>query len=254
MRRFKTALLVVLTLAALVFFAFVPHIVSAILDGNTIGRVSLDPMVSPELKLRTDIPTLGKLAMLSQMDGTIALAEGKATMDREQVMEAVHEALAPYLDTHLATYSELDIEMFPHLVQIPEHLELQSIVWIVTIQGDPKAFTFFDLLIDDETGQLLRISYVTENGMFHLSAEDVLTHFEEIYFSGLGLSDYSVYWGADMAPVNPGDSGTGRRYVFTSDKYGEIPVDLYVYDYGFYVEFPLSNVDRFSAEWAGPYG
>lgn len=254
MRKFKTALFVFLTLAVLVFFAFAPHMVSAILDDNTLGRVSLDPMVSPELKLRKNIPALGKLAMLSQMEGTIALAEEKATMNREQVMEAVYEALRPYLDAHLVTYSEQDIEMFPHLVQIPEHLELQSIVWIVMVHGDPKSFTFFDLLIDDETGQLLRISYVTENGMFHLSAEDVLTHFEEIYFSQLGVSDYAHAWEADMAPVNPGDSGSGKRYVFTSDEYGDIPVDLYVYDYGFYVEFPLSSVDRFAAEWAGPYG
>ncbi len=254
MRRFKTALFVLLTLAALVFFAFAPHMVSAILDDNTIGRVSLDPMVSPEIKLRKNIPALGKLAMLSQMEGTIALAEEKATMDREQVMEAVYKALRPYLDAHLATYSEQNIEMYPHLVQIPEHLELQSIVWIVTIQGGPKSFTFFDLLIDDETGQLLRISYTTGNGMYTLHPADALMHFEEIYFSQLGLSDYSYAWAADMAPVNIGDSGAGKRFVFTSDEYGEIPVDLYIYDYGFYVEFPLSNVDRFSSEWAGPYG
>lgn len=241
-------------MTVLVFFAFVPHMVSAILDDNTIGRVSLDPMVSPELKLRKNISPLGKLAMLSQMDGTIALAEEKATMDREQVMEAVYDALRPYLDAQLVTYSEINVELYPHLVQIPEHLELQSIVWIVMIHGDSKSFTFFDLLIDDETGQLLRISYVTEEGMFDLSAGDVLTHFEEIYFSQLELADYAVYWAADMAPVNAGDSGSGRRYVFVSDEYGEIPVDLYVYDYGFYVEFPLSNIDRFASEWAGPYG
>ena len=255
MRRFKTALWILLTMAALVFFAFAPHIVSAILDDNTIGRVSLDPMVSPELKFRKNTPTLGKLAMLSQMDGTISIPEEKAQMTREQVMDAVFNSLRPYLDAQLIIYSEKDVEMYPHLIQVADHPELHSVVWIVMIHGDPKSFTFLDLVVDDETGKLLRVSYVAENGLLEgIPKVDLLSMFEYVFFSQLDIPDYAEALSTDLQESYIGEDALGNRYMFTSQEYGTILVDLFVYDHGFYVEFPGSISDRLPAAWDGPHG
>ena len=254
MRRCKPVLWILVTLGVLVLFAFAPRIVSRIMDSNTQGRASLNPMQSLELTLHTELPVLSKLAMISKMEATILVADGKAQMTRGQVMDAVYSALNPYLEAGIITYSEEAVALDPYLVQVPDHPELQNVVWVVMIQGDPDPFTMLDLIVDDETGKLLRISYTTEQGLTGFPFGEVLAVLEQIYFSQFDLFDYPENLETDYAEKYVGDNGLSSRYLLSTEEYGEISVDLCVYDYGFYVEFPGSTLDRFGSEWNGPYG
>ena len=254
MRKCKTLLWVTLTLAALVLFALAPRILSGILDSRTLGKTSLKPMQSLELTLHKDLSALSKLAMVSKMESTIHVTDSKAQMTRDQVMEAVYNGLRPYLDAGIVTYTENTVELEPYLIQVSGYPELQRVVWIVMIHGSPDDFTFFDLIVDDETGKILRISYTTERGMTDWPAAEVLLIFEQIYLAQFDLFNYPENLETDYAEKYTGDNGLSSCYVFRTEDYGDISVDLCVYDYGFYVEFPGVTIDRFTEYWAGPYG
>lgn len=240
MSKLKGFVAIVFALAVISAGAYFPKIVSLCLDWSNTGNVSYDPITSIRLEIKKDIPALGKLAMLSRMDGNIELSESKAKMTKEEVMDAVYNGLQPYIDAQLAVYSEQEVQMHPSLFWVQNDPDLQGIVWLVTVYGDPDPvdFTFFDMVIDDETGQILRIFYTSEAPSDVLTGTDALSAFADIFFTGLNIDDYRQGAASDLEYAYVGDNATAIRYRFGDALYGEINIDLYVYEHGFYIEFP----------------
>lgn len=239
MAKLKGFIAVILTLALIVAGAYFPKAVSIFLDWKNNKNASSNPISPIRFEIAKDIPSLGKLAILSKLDNCIELSESKATMTEEDVMDAVYEGIQPYIDSLLIAYSEKDVQMYPSLLlQAEGNQDLQSIAWFVTIAGDPANYTYLQLLIDDETGSILMISFTYENLEAPLVGTEALTVFADIYFNGLGIDNYAQFAARDLEYAYVGDNANAVRYRFGDAVYGEVNIDLYVHDHGFYVEFP----------------
>lgn len=238
MAKLKGFIAVVLALVLVVAGAFFPKAVSFFLDWRNNGTASLNPIASIRIELDKNIPSLGKLAILNRLGSSIELSESKAKMNREEVLDAVHKGIQPYLDAQLMAYSEVDIQMHPSLIQSQTDQGLQSIVWFVDIAGDISNYTFLQLIVDDETGSILMISFTHENLQGMLGGTEALSAFTDIYFTALGFDDYAQFLVRDLDYAYVGDNANAARYRFGDAVYGEVNVDLYVHEHGFYIEFP----------------
>jgi len=238
MRSFKTAITIAATVAVLIAMAYIPMLVSHVWDREATGKSTLETIASIELNIRQELSSTQKLAMMSRIHSLLPIRENKARMTPEDVMDAVLEGLTPYLDAQLAVYREDRVEIQPFLVQIPEAPELQSVLWQVTVSGSDDDFVFFDLLLDDATGSILRISYTVEDPAGMPTGMEALLQFADIFFPGLGIQDHWEYAAPDLDYASAGDNGTAIRFRFEDAQYGEITVDLNVHDHGFYVEYP----------------
>ena len=237
MRKFKVTVAVLLTVAVLIGGAYIPCLVARFLDWQTTGKSSLNSIASVKLNIYQALSSADKLAMMSKLESLLPIKESKAGMTREELMNIVHEELSPYIDAQLAVLHEDHVQTQPYLAQVPDIPEMQRVIWQVTISGNDADFTFWDLLIDDETGKILRISYTAENPPGIIVGMEALQLFADIYFSGLGIEDYWDYAAPDLEYA--GDNGNAIRFLFTDTRYGQITVDLNVHDHGFYVEFPI---------------
>ena len=237
-RKFKTGMIVLLTVLVLAAGAFFPKLVAGFMDGRTIGKSSIDPMVSVELNIYKEIPSVGKLVMMGRYDSLLPILERKAKKTNEEVMDAVYEGLTPYMDTGLVAYQEKQVEMKPYLIQVTDMPELQKVVWQVTIAGTDTDYTYLDLIVDDDTGQILRISYTKESVMESYLEAESFAIFADIYFSGFGIADYVEFEVPDLNGAYVGEKANAIRYRFGDEVYGEVNVDLYIHAHGFYVEFP----------------
>ena len=153
-------------------------------------------------------------------------------------MEAVYTGIQPYVDSQLMAYNEQSVQMYPCLMQAKDDQGLQSIAWFVEITGDPINYTFLQLVVDDETGNILMISFTHENLQGLLFGIEALTVFADIFFNGLGIDDYASYLVPDLEYAYVGDNANAIRYQLGDSVYGEVNVDLYVHEHGFYIEFP----------------
>lgn len=237
MRKWKTFLAIAVMLAFLLAGAFFPKTISGIYDWKNTGVPASQPLGTIQLELRTNISAMGKLSMMSRMTGSIELAERKAEMTKAEVLDTVHKALQPYIDAKLIADAPGEVQLYPCLVQVEDALELQSILWVVTISGYSPGFSYIDLAVDDETGRILSISYTYEMGD-PLSGKEALSAFADIYFTGLGIADYAQFASSDLDYAFEDETSHAMRYRFGDIQYGEINVDLHVHSNGFYVEFP----------------
>lgn len=238
MAKLKGFIAVVLALTLIVAGAYFPKAISTILDWQNSGNISTNPISSIRIDIAKDIPSLGKLALLSRLGSTIELTESKAKMSKEEVMEAVYTGIQPYVDSQLMAYNEQSVQMYPCLMQAKDDQGLQSIVWFVDITGDPINYTFLQLVVDDETGNILRISFTHENLQGLLFGIEALTVFADVFFNGLGINDYASFLAPDLEYAYVGDNANAIRYQLGDSVYGEVIVDLYVHEHGFYIEFP----------------
>lgn len=238
MAKLKGCIAVVLTLALIVAGAYFPKAVSIFLDWRNIGNTSTNPISSIRFELDKNISSLGKLAILSRLGSSIELTESKAKMNKEEVMKAVYTGIQPYVDSQLIAYSDIEVEMHPSLIQSETDQALQSVVWGVEITGDPANYTFLQLIVDDETGDIIAISFTYEHLEGTLVGMEALSAFADIFFTGLGIDDYAQFAVPDLEYAYVGDNANALRYRFGDAIYGEVNVDLYVHEHGFYIEFP----------------
>lgn len=238
MGKLKGFFAVVLALALIIAGAYFPKAVSLFLDWTNTGNVSSNPIESIRFELDKDIPSIGKLAILSRLGSSIELSESKASMTKEEVMAVVYEGIQPYIDSNMMSYSEQEVHLYPSLIQAQDDQDLQSIVWFVDITGGPVNYTFLQLIVDDETGKILMLSYTHEDFEGNIVGAEAIAVFADIYFTGLGLNDYAQAAVSDLEYAYVGENANAIRYRFGDAIYGEVNVDLYVHEHGFYVEFP----------------
>lgn len=235
MHKLKIAVTVLLTLALLVAGAFIPKLVSAVWDLRSTGTVDSVPITAVELKITKNISSLGRLAMVCNMEGNISLTESKAKMKKEEVLTAVREQLQPYVDAQLMVYAESEVTLNPCLVQVPDMLELQGVVWFVSISGGADHPSAVELMVDDETGHILQLWYTNEEDFDVMPVEDTVMTVADIFFSSLGIDHSGQHLSENMEYAYDGMSGV-RRYFFQDPQYGEVFVDFYIYPGGFHTE------------------
>lgn len=238
MRKFKVAVAVLITVTILIAGAYIPKLVARFLDWQNTGKSTLNPIASIELNIHKELSPIGKLVMMGSLESLLPIRESKAGMTSEEVMDAVIKGLTPYMDTQLVVFYDERVDMQPYLVQVPGIPELQRVVWQVTVSGNDSDFNFFDLLIDDETGKILRINYTAENPQIPYGRDETLNLFMEIFFSSLGIDNFGEYLVEDLEYAYTGDNAIAVRFRFEDEQYGGVNVDMFVHENGFYIEFP----------------
>ena len=240
MGKLRSVFMILLSAALIAAFAFFPKILSHVLDREHLSSPDYKPINPVQLEIRQELSLVEKLAVITHTDLMLDIPETKAFMTRQQVLDTAYKALAPYVDTMLISSFSENFETRLVLCQVQSDPELQTVVWLLSAVHDPpnapEQFTSLGLAIDDDTGKILAIDYTREAYRTELLGQDALDVFADIYFSGLGIPDYSRFLVEDMESAYWGDNGDAVRYRFADSRYGEIYLDLNVHDFGFYVE------------------
>ena len=234
MNKLKTGLIFLLTVVILLTGAFLPKIVSAIRDRNHNGRTSSAPIATVELKIEKDISPVAQLIMLCNSDNSTEVSENIAAMTKEEAIEAARAGLAPYIDAGLIKYCEDTVSLSPLLVQASAMQDLQGIFWFIHIMGDAGGISNINLIMDDETGNILHIEYTYENLTNVMPAQEALDTWSDIFFSALEIDYLDAIIEAEHVYDDSGYAG--HRYAFSDPEYGQIFIDLFIYPYGFSME------------------
>ena len=242
MRKGKNAALLLLAAVVIAACSALPQLVSAYQDDAAMGRTHYEAVPNIQLQIRDGEPTpvIGKLAMMARMDGGLELSESMASMNAEEAEARFHEILQAYIGVGLVdAFEPVVYESRCILASVTSDPSLNGIYWMVTlISGDDENFAQFDAAIDDETGHLLAVSYTGHRLLSEGERDLYLSVFPNFYFTELGMEDYAYFVTPDMNGAYIGENHRAVRYRFGDAVYGEVNVDFYVNEYGFYNEFP----------------
>lgn len=242
MRKLKTMLVLLIAGCIIAACAALPLIVSAFHDSGTMGQAHYEQVPAVQLQIRDEqnTPAMAGLAMMYRMDGAIEISDNMTSMTHEEVEARSLSILQEYIDAGIVdAFEPCFYEVRCVMGQVMEDPSLNRIFWIVTIVSpDDESFAEVGLAIDDENGYLLGINYAREQPISETQRQKLLPVFADFYFGSLGIPEYGDFATTDLEDQYIGDNACGVRYRFGDVVYGEVNVDLYVYEYGFYTEFP----------------
>lgn len=241
MGKARKILILALSLGILAGCALLPLAVSAFRDRHTMGQSHFETTPPIQLQIREEADSvMAKLAMMTRMDSGFEISETLASMTREEAIDRSLAALQTYIDAGLVE----DFDPVVHgswciLATAALDPSLNGIYWQVTVvSGDDNNFAQLDLAIDDESGYLLSVSFASEQPRDAREREKQLSGFADLYFTGLDIAEYAHFAVGDLESAYIGDNACAVRYRFADPVYGELNVDLYVHEYGFYTGFP----------------
>lgn len=202
MRKLRTLLILLLAIFLIAAGAYLPRIAAAVQDGQTLGHTATEPMQSLVLELGGEAQAPGymmrKLALEQNMM-TIPISAGEASMTQEDVFAAAEKGMEGYIEAGMFEWFEYNFRSAePYLGIDADDKSNFTVFWSVTLdyQGDPYQYLF--LHIDDETGKILYINYVTyADDQFKYYYPDnqqlMMEDFVSTYFSQLDLTDLADY-------------------------------------------------------------
>lgn len=234
----NTYWILVLTALLILLCALLPQFMGLVQDRRALNHVDYSQSAQVQLEIQQDMTSLGKLALLCRMEGVLEVPEAMAEMTVEEAEQAALDALQSYVDAGLIPeFPVWHIEAKPLLILTPEEVDLAGLVWAVTVLSDEEGIMNVSLDIDDATGTLLRLNYAYEY-WGETDLDGTLARFAETYFGGLAVENYENFATEDLENRYLGDNVAGMRYRIGDTAYGEVNLDLYVYQYGFYVDTP----------------
>lgn len=205
--------------------AFFPKIISEIFDRSNAGIPSYHNIPPLQLHLNDVEPvltTMEKFALLS-CGMAVNISQNQATMTEAVVQEAVYSRMVEYEKALIFQWFEpTRTSMQPYLMYDPSDSARHFVVWTVAMIGENQSLL---VEIDDETGNILRISYeifgeFSMDGIWERN-KAVMDKLIDIYFSQLGL-----YYDIENATISrmdyrEVDGGLTEMYfVFEEDTYG----------------------------------
>lgn len=234
----NTYWILALTALLILLCALLPRFMGRVQDRRALNRVGYSQSAQVQLEIQQGMTPLGKLALLCRMEGVLEVPEAMAEMTAEEAEQAALDALQSYVDAGLIPeFPVWYIEAKPLLILTPEEVDLAGLVWAVTVLSDEEGVMNVSLDIDDATGKPLRIDFVYE----YWNPADLpglLPQFAEVYFAGIAVENYEQFATDDLENRYIGDDTVGQRYRIGDTAYGEANLDLYVHQYGFYVDTP----------------
>lgn len=246
MRKLKLPLFLLLVAALITAGAFLPQITGAVMDQMRNGAVSTAPIQSVELQFRGGSALenmMKKLAMESRMT-TIPITGKEATMTEDEVYAAVEECMDMYVSNKIFSWFEETYRTAePYLAINPNNTEKFGIFWAVNIVREDDPYHNLFLHLDDETGRITYLDYVTYDPNSSFYPEDqsyVVNTLASIYFEQLGLTDLAEPFTSQDVAVDATVSNDIQclRYTFLDTEYGELAIEFYCKPKGFYILFP----------------
>ena len=240
MKKLKIPALVLLTLGILMLFALLPRLISSAMDIRLSQTPSFRDMLS--IQLNTDaqpqaLSPMDKLAFVSIAEAANT-TQDQMRMDEEEVNNAVYEFLHQCEAAGIfQPFEPSTVAIQPKLLYDLSNPAKHIFVWTVTMlyKEEPNQRLLVD--VDDETGQILCISYANyqEYSMDSVWERNktVVDAISDIYFSQLGLQDIrqnnavSASDGLLDHTYYERDGGvTDAVYVFRDTLYGEFMIQF----------------------------
>lgn len=189
MTKLKNALLILLAAALVAAGAVLPSAVSHFRDRNEVGKVTYTDMPSLQLSLthESGLDLFEKLVLLSWDLETLVLSSQEARMTAKEVTKAAYAGVQPYLDMGLLGRIPEDYTFScqPMLVYPSENSKQYFVLWLVEMSLDAGNESW-NLAIDDETGKVLLLEFVTQymqwekEELYALSEVIVATYLEAL--------------------------------------------------------------------------
>ena len=243
----KNILLLLLAAVVITACAALPGLVAVCQDGAAIGQTHYETVPNIQLHIRGEeaASPLKELARISLMDGGLEISDTMASMTAEEAEARFYDILQTYIDAGLvASFDAVVYESRCMLATVSSDASVNGVFWMATlISGDDQNFAQFDAAIDDETGHLLAVSYTGDRAFSAAEREKIREVFTDLYFCSLGLAAYAPFVTADLDGAYVGENTIAVRYRFGDAVYGELNVDFYVDEYGFYTQFPDMGVN-----------
>lgn len=237
MRKFRTALILLITMACLTLGAFLPMLIAAATDCNLnqsgsreLPSVAFD--VSDSSGESRSLSAAGKIALLR--DGKmINITEKEASMNAAQVNAAVEKAMSEYIDAGIFDWFEYTTwNAQPKLCIDPDTPDNYGIFWTVTMVNENPSYQSLMMDIDDETGKVFSIRYDIY-GEYSLEGieernSSIRDAFVHVYLSQLGILDLQenvepyVEYGELDGEVFYG------VFLLRDAEYGDIPIEFNV--------------------------
>ena len=249
MRKLKIPILILVTLGLLLFFALLPNLISFALDMRLSQTPNFSDMISIQLDNETQaqaFSAIDKLAFLSVAEVTDT-TQDQMTMNEDEVIDAVSAFMSQCEAAGVfQPFEPSSVSMQPKLHYDLTDPSKHMFVWFVTMlyKEDPNQVLRLD--VDDETGQILCITYgnyqeFSMDGVWERN-KTVVDAFTDIYFTQLGILDTAEdveNTATDVGSIydyNEVDGGvTEAVYVFRNTLYGE-----------FIIQFTIDGAGGFS--------
>lgn len=243
MRNMKTLSLILLTVALLIGFAYLPGITAAAQDASFSGvgfhAIRQVELVISQPEAAGDI--LGKMALLRN-GSFYTVSPSKTNIAQSEIEQVVRDELNPYYEAELVPYNWASYEFsaVPHLVSDTLDTDSYAIVWIVSIHW-PDSGDHLDLYVDDGTGMILHLHFASGEKLETYTAFGYLGTLSTTFLNSTGLMEIMNDPGSwNVEYVTHDTQGLKNQqdpwisYKFIHRDYGETEVQFWLYDHGFY--------------------
>lgn len=245
MNKWKNLLIFLLTAVLIITGAFLPRITGAIADQMRSSKVHTAPIQSVQLNLNSNTANsmIQKLSIRSEMH-TIPITAEDASMTEDEVFAAVEACMDMYVSNKIFSWFEETYRTAePHLAINPNNTKDFFIFWAVNFVEEKDPYNNLFLHLDDETGQILYIDYVTydpDKSYFPEDQSYVVDTFSGLYFEQLGLSDLADPDFSENVTLDEMISNDvwSKRYTFSGLGTDTFSIEFYVKPKGFYILFP----------------
>lgn len=240
MGKAKNAALILLAALLIAACALLPVAIAAYHDSTALGQPRFEEVQTVNLDIREaeSMPVLHRLAMMARLDQLIEIPESMASMTQEDAEERALSVLQSYVDAGLVEPYEPEFyDVHCVLSQVVSEPSMTQILWILTLVAPPDVpYACMGLAITDDSGQVLAINYAADQPVYGEDQERRLPVFADLFFGGLGMTDYGDFITNDLKKLDSTQKYEAIRYRFGDEIYGQINVDLYVNEFGFYME------------------
>ena len=248
MRTFRTAVILLITLALLIIGAFLPMLIAAATDcdrnqSGSRALTSIELNVSDANGESRSLSAAGNIALLR--DGKmINITEKEASMTDAEVNAAVEAAMEEYIEAGIFDWFEYTAwNAQPWLCIDPDAPDNYGIFWTVTILNENEPYQSLVMDIDDHTGIIYSIRYDI-NGEYSLvgvwerntATMDAVVH---VYLNQLELLNTEVNAEPYVEYAELDGEVLCGRFCANDAEYGETYIEFYVTGTGsFWVYFP----------------
>lgn len=239
MKRSRTSLVLLCSVLVIVLGALLPWLVSRVADSLVQDKVSYAQVDAVHLEFEEESMTLReKLALLGNLTQTVPISENLSRLSAADVRALTAGVIEQYvqaglLPASLDAYDSANTELIPEIV-LNTNARTQetrsNLFWSVQVYSPDNGI--LSLLLDDETGVVCTINFdITNSAYFSGDFEARLSAFRDLYLDGLN-GEFTAF--GPIQGAGPIDKWAGSDISWTDPVYGEVRINLLVYEFGFY--------------------
>lgn len=231
MKNRSNACTAVFMVIILVLCAFIPAIVLRVVDKATDDKVYYSAIKAIEFD-----SNISSADMLYLMHNGISIdaTEGEMNYKLADLDEVFEAAIAPYVEKGLISEELINSsvrEYYPYRQYSSTDSANSGTYWVVSIDKREPDFQYLYMTIDDSTGNVLSLNYITESDVYQPDEESLIALHQEL------VNTYSDSIGTELTTYSYEDTIYDRnnRIYIAQSTYGEIYLYIQLNSAGLFV-------------------